>query len=149
MGINQTGEIARLSELTQPTVALVVNVQPVHLEKLGSLEAIRREKASIAQGLPTHGVLVLPTDVEVPEWQGKVIRFGGASEVRELKYSAHGESWHVTAQVGGKQVEFSLTPGAPHRLQNALAALASIHAAGLDETALARQLDKVGIMTGR
>src|SRR6195952_3424347 len=43
MGMNQTGEIARLSELTQPTVALVVNVQPVHLEKLGSLEAIRRE----------------------------------------------------------------------------------------------------------
>ena len=52
MGMNQTGEIARLSELTQPTVALVVNVQPVHLEKLGSLEAIRREKVSIAQGLP-------------------------------------------------------------------------------------------------
>ena len=51
MGMNQTGEIARLSELTQPTVALVVNVQPVHLEKLGSLEAIRREKVSIAQGL--------------------------------------------------------------------------------------------------
>ncbi len=52
MGMNQIGEIARLSELTQPTVALVVNVQPVHLEKLGSLEAIRREKVSIAQGLP-------------------------------------------------------------------------------------------------
>ena len=51
MGMNQTGEIARLSELTKPTVALVVNVQPVHLEKLGSLEAIRREKVSIALGL--------------------------------------------------------------------------------------------------
>ena len=61
MGMNQTGEIARLSELAQPTVALVVNVQPVHLEKLGSLEAIRREKVSIAQGLPKDGVLVLPT----------------------------------------------------------------------------------------
>ena len=64
MGMNQTGEIARLSELTKPTVALVVNVQPVHLEKLGSLEAIRREKVSIALGLPKDGVLVLPTDVE-------------------------------------------------------------------------------------
>ncbi len=149
MGMNQTGEIARLSELTQPTVALVVNVQPVHLEKLGSLEAIRREKASIAQGLPKGGVLVLPTDVEAPEWLGKLIRFGGASEVRELKHAAHGESWDVIAEVGGNEVEFSLTPGAPHRLQNALAALASIHAAGLDAAALAKQLDKVGIMTGR
>jgi UDP-N-acetylmuramoyl-tripeptide--D-alanyl-D-alanine ligase len=149
MGMNQTGEIARLSELTQPTVALVVNVQPVHLEKLGSLEAIRREKVSIALGLPRHGVLVLPTDVEAPEWSGRSVRFGGASEVRELKHAADGESWDVAVQVGTKQVEFSLTPGAPHRLQNALAALASIHAAGLDAAALAKHLGKVGIMTGR
>jgi UDP-N-acetylmuramoyl-tripeptide--D-alanyl-D-alanine ligase len=149
MGMNQTGEIARLSELTKPTVALVVNVQPVHLEKLGSLEAIRREKVSIAQGLPKEGMLVLPADVTAPEWNGRIIRFGDASEVRELKHVAHGESWDVTAQVSDKQIEFALTPGAPHRLQNALAALASIHAAALDETALAKQLGQVGIMTGR
>lgn len=149
MGMNQTGEISRLSELTQPTVALVVNVQPVHLEKLGSLEAIRREKVTIAQGLPKNGVLVLPTDVEAPEWNGKLVRFGAGAEVRELNHAAHGESWSVSAEVGGKQIAFDLTPGAPHRLQNALAALASIHAAHLDEAALAQQLDKVGIMTGR
>jgi UDP-N-acetylmuramoyl-tripeptide--D-alanyl-D-alanine ligase len=149
MGMNQTGEIARLSALTQPTVALVVNVQPVHLEKLGSLEAIRREKMSIAQGLPKDGVLVLPVDVEAPEWKGKIVRFGEASEVRELKHSAAGESWNVVAQVRGKQIEFGLTPGAPHRLQNALAALASAHAAGLDETLLAKELGHVGIMSGR
>src|SRR5216683_2739678 len=154
MGMNQTGEIARLRELTRPTVALVVNVQPLHLEKLGSLEAIRREKASIAQGLPKQGlpkqgVLVLPGDVEAPEWNGRIVRFGDASEVRALKHSAQGESWNVVAQVDGKQIEFGLTPGAPHRLQNALASLASIHAAGLDETLLANELGKVGIMSGR
>ena len=104
MGMNQTGEIARLSELTQPTVALVVNVQPVHLEKLGSLEAIRREKVSIAQGLPKDGVLVLPTDVEAPEWNGKVVRFGEASEVREVQHAPHGESWDVTA-AGRRQAD--------------------------------------------
>jgi UDP-N-acetylmuramoyl-tripeptide--D-alanyl-D-alanine ligase len=149
MGMNQTGEIARLSELTKPTVALVVNVQPVHLEKLGSLEAIRREKVSIALGVPKDGVLVLPTDVQAPEWSGKVVRFGDASEVRALNHTARGESWDVTVQVDGEQVSFSLTPGAPHRLQNALAALASIHAAGLDPTSLAKELNHVGIMTGR
>ena len=69
--------------------------------------------------------------------------------MRELKHSAHGESWDVAAEVGGRQVEFSLTPGAPHRVQNALAALAAVHAAGLDETALANQLAQVGIMSGR
>ncbi|MGY8665434.1 UDP-N-acetylmuramoyl-tripeptide--D-alanyl-D-alanine ligase [Bradyrhizobium sp. UFLA05-109] len=149
MGMNQTGEIARLSELTRPTVALVVNVQPVHLEKLGSLEAIRREKLSIALGLPNDGVLVLPADIAAPEWRGKVIRFGDGTEVRELGHTPQGESWQVRAQVGGKEIDFSLTPGAPHRVHNALAALASIHAAHLDAAALASRLDGVGIMTGR
>ena len=149
MGMNQPGEIARLSELTRPTVALVVNVQPVHLEKLGSMEAIRREKMSVAQGLPPNGTLVLPAGIDAPEWNGKTIRFGEGTDVRELKHSAHGESWQVTARIGSRQVEFSLTPGAPHRVDNALAALASIHAAGLDEAALANKLDSVGIMTGR
>jgi UDP-N-acetylmuramoyl-tripeptide--D-alanyl-D-alanine ligase len=149
MGMNQTGEIARLSELTRPTVALVVNVQPVHLEKLGSLEAIRREKVSIVQGLPRDGVLVLPAEIAAPEWSGKVVRFGDGAEVRELKHVPHGESWQITAEVGHQQIEFSLTPGAPHRVHNALAALASVHAAGLDAAALAAKLDRVGIMTGR
>src|SRR5262245_42050802 len=145
MGMNQVGEISRLSELAWPTVALVVNVQPVHLEKLGSLEAIRREKISIAQGLPRDGVLVLPTDVNAPEWNGKINRFGGTSEVHEVKHTARGESWDVTADVNGKQISFALTPGAPHRLHNALAALASIYAAGLDPAALGPGVGDVGI----
>jgi UDP-N-acetylmuramoyl-tripeptide--D-alanyl-D-alanine ligase len=130
-------------------VAMVVNVQPVHLEKLGSLEAIRQEKISIARGLPEDGVLVLPAGIEAPEWNGKVVRFGDAAEVSELKHTARGESWQVSAQVCGNPLEFTLTPGAPHRLQNALAALASVHAAGLDERMLAGKLGDVGIMSGR
>jgi UDP-N-acetylmuramoyl-tripeptide--D-alanyl-D-alanine ligase len=149
LGMNQTGEIARLSELTRPTVALVVNVQPVHLEKLGSLEAIRHEKVSIALGLPKDGVLVLPADLAAPEWSGKAVRFGDGTEVRELKHTPQGDSWQVNAQVGDKEIDFSLTPGAPHRVHNALAALASIHAAHFDAAALAAKLDGVGIMNGR
>jgi UDP-N-acetylmuramoyl-tripeptide--D-alanyl-D-alanine ligase len=149
MGMNQAGEILRLSKLAQPTVAMVVNVEPVHLEKLGSLEAIRQEKISIARGLPEDGVLVLPAAIDAPEWNGKVLRFGDESEVRELKHTAIGDSWHVSAQLCGKQLEFALTPGAPHRLQNALAGLASVHAAGLDARRLAEKLGDVGIMSGR
>jgi UDP-N-acetylmuramoyl-tripeptide--D-alanyl-D-alanine ligase len=149
MGMNQRGEIARLAELTRPTVALVVNVQPVHLEKLGSLEAIRREKVSIALGLPGDGVLVLPAGLKASEWKGKVVRFGERAEVHEIAHAPHGESWQVAAMIGRKQIAFSLTPGAPHRVHNALAALASIHAARLDAATLAIKLDRVGIMTGR
>ncbi len=140
MGMNQTGEIARLSELTRPTVALVVNVQPVHLEKLGSLEAIRREKVSIAQGLPKDGVLVLPAGCRGAgmERQNRPLRrrVRGAG-VETCRRKARAGTW--SRRSAAEQIEFGLTPGAPHRLQNALAALASIHAAGLDETLLAQR----------
>jgi UDP-N-acetylmuramoyl-tripeptide--D-alanyl-D-alanine ligase len=149
MGMSEAGEIWRLSELTQPRVAMVVNVKPVHLEKLGSLEAIRREKLSIARGLPKHGTLVLPEGLEAGNWNGAIVRFGEKAEVHELDHQARGESWDVRAEVRGKAVRFSLTPGAPHRVQNALAALAAIDAAGLDATKLAAELGHVGIMTGR
>jgi UDP-N-acetylmuramoyl-tripeptide--D-alanyl-D-alanine ligase len=149
MGMNQTGEIARLTELAQPTVALVVNVRPVHLEKLGSLEAIRKEKVSIAQGLPANGTLVLPEELSASEWAGRVLRFGEGAEVHEIGHHARGESWDVSVDVCGRRIDFALTPGAPHRVQNALAALAAVQAAGLDPALLAGELDQVGIMTGR
>jgi UDP-N-acetylmuramoyl-tripeptide--D-alanyl-D-alanine ligase len=149
MGMSEAGEIWRLSELTQPSVAMVLNVRPVHLEKLGSLEAIRQEKVSIARGLLKHGTLVLPEGLEAGDWNGTIVRFGETAEVRELGHQARGESWDVRAEVRGKEVQFSLTPGAPHRVQNALAALAAIDAAGLDAAKLAAELGHVGIMTGR
>jgi UDP-N-acetylmuramoyl-tripeptide--D-alanyl-D-alanine ligase len=149
MGMSEAGEIWRLSDLTQPSVAIVVNVKPVHLEKLGSLEAIRQEKVSIARGLPKHGTLVLPEGLDAGDWNGTIVRFGETAEVRELSHQAQGESWEVRAEVRGREVQFSLTPGAPHRVQNALAALAAIDAAGLDATKLAAELGHVGIMTGR
>lgn len=58
-------------------------------------------------------------------------------------------SWQVVAMIGKKEIAFSLTPGAPHRVQNALAALAAARAAHLDAATLAIKLDRVGIMTGR
>jgi UDP-N-acetylmuramoyl-tripeptide--D-alanyl-D-alanine ligase len=69
--------------------------------------------------------------------------------VRELNHLARGESWDVTVAIGDTRIELSLTPGAPHRVQNALAALAAVDATGLDVAALAEKLGQVGIMSGR
>ncbi|PIZ30522.1 MAG: UDP-N-acetylmuramoylalanyl-D-glutamyl-2, 6-diaminopimelate--D-alanyl-D-alanine ligase, partial [Alphaproteobacteria bacterium CG_4_10_14_0_8_um_filter_53_9] len=67
MGMNQVGEMARLSALVRPHVAVVVNVLPVHLEHIGSLEGIRQEKLSIAAGLVEEGLLVLPEGLSAQE----------------------------------------------------------------------------------
>jgi UDP-N-acetylmuramoyl-tripeptide--D-alanyl-D-alanine ligase len=109
-------------------------------------------------------VLVLPMDVDAPEWIGHTIKFGeassaassrrrpgstSASDVWAKNHMEKQGTWKVQAQIGAGECSFSLTPGAPHRLHNALAALAAIHAAGLDVQALAKKFNKVGIMTGR
>jgi len=152
MGMNQPGEIARLSTLARPHVALVVNVHPVHLEHLGSLDAIRREKLSIAEGLEEGGTLVIPHDLALngTPWSGTILRFGGDADVHATGYAAQPDgSWHVTALAEGRQVEMILKDGAPHRLHNAVAALAAAYAAGANLKKAAAGLEKAGTMAGR
>lgn len=62
MGMYAPGEIARLVEIAGPAVGVVTNVGFVHLERLGSIEAIARAKAELPQGLPQGGALVLNGD---------------------------------------------------------------------------------------
>ena len=99
MGMNQSGEIARLSETdeNQP-VALVVNVQPVHLEKLGSLEAIRRENLSIAQGLPRTACGVADRCSSRRNGTAKSSASMRA-EVRELKHAPPARPWVPQTQL--------------------------------------------------
>ena len=152
MGMNRPGEIARLSQLTQPDVALVVNVRPVHLEALGSLEAIRQEKLSIRRGLASNGVLVVPTDLSLAgldRMPSTVVRFGNGGEIKANDWHAHGDDWHVSADVDGEDVDMMIQQGAPHRLQNALAALACCWAVGADARTCAQRAGLVSTMPGR
>lgn len=64
MGMYARGEIARLCELARPVVGVVTIVSPVHLERLGSLEAIADAKAELPAALPPDGVAVLNYDDE-------------------------------------------------------------------------------------
>jgi len=62
MGMNQAGEISRLTKMTQPTVALVNNAAAAHLEGLGSIEAVANAKGEIFSGLSADGVAVINHD---------------------------------------------------------------------------------------
>jgi len=82
MGMYARGEIARLVEMARPSVGVVTNVGPVHLERLGTIENIAAAKAELPQGLPADGVAVLNGDDQrVSAMAGltparKVIRYG-------------------------------------------------------------------------
>ena len=62
MGMNHAGEIAPLTRMARPHVALVTTIAPVHIEHLGSIEAIADAKAEIFLGLEPHGTAVLNRD---------------------------------------------------------------------------------------
>ena len=62
MGMYTTGEIAHLCRLARPRYGVVTNVGPVHLERLGSVEAIAAAKSELVQALPADGVAILNGD---------------------------------------------------------------------------------------
>ena len=61
------GQIAELCEIAEPDVAAITNVGPVHLELLGTVEAIAEAKAEILAGLGDDGRAVVPADAEALE----------------------------------------------------------------------------------
>src|SRR5690606_15636071 len=62
MGMNAPDEIRPLSQMVRPHVAVITSVAPVHLEGLGSIEAIARAKAEIFEGLEPGGTAVINAD---------------------------------------------------------------------------------------
>jgi UDP-N-acetylmuramoyl-tripeptide--D-alanyl-D-alanine ligase len=64
LGANHPGEIAYLTKISQPDVAVVTNAHPAHLEGFGDLATIIHEKLSIAEGLSDKGVFIVNGDIE-------------------------------------------------------------------------------------
>ena len=58
------GEIAPLSRLARPHVALITTIAPAHLEAFSGLDGIAREKLSIIEGLEADGIAILPRDLD-------------------------------------------------------------------------------------
>lgn len=88
MGTNHPGEIAMLCRVARPTGGIITNVGASHLEGLGSLEGVAREKGDLAASLPRDGFLVLNADCRfTPEIRGR-------SAARVLTFSIEGEDGH-------------------------------------------------------
>ncbi|MCX8050243.1 MAG: Mur ligase family protein, partial [Methylohalobius sp.] len=70
MGANHHGEIAYMSEIARPEVALITSIGRAHLEGFGSLDGVARAKGEIARGLPRDGLFVVPADSPyIPLWR--------------------------------------------------------------------------------
>jgi UDP-N-acetylmuramoyl-tripeptide--D-alanyl-D-alanine ligase len=62
LGTNSPGEIARLAQICSPDIGVITNIGPAHLEGLGSLDGVMREKGQLIDHLKTGGRAVLNAD---------------------------------------------------------------------------------------
>jgi UDP-N-acetylmuramyl pentapeptide synthase len=119
MAMRGAGQIAELARIAEPDVGLVTNVGPVHLEQLGSLDAIAAEKMALVAALPAGGTAVVPAgDPRVaahlrPDLQ--TVTFGPGGDVTD-------------ADLAGLDLELT----SAHMRLNAQAALAAARALGIE-----------------
>jgi len=148
MGTNRRGEIARLTEIASPTVGLVTNVGPAHLEGLQSLETIREEKGDLYRVMDGRGTAVINLDDPLlapwaAQWKGRKITFGidADADVTASRIAHEAERGTVfTLLAEGVSREILLPVLGFHNVSNALAAAAAALGAGLGFDAICQGL---------
>ena len=148
MGMYVGGEIADLARIARPQLGVVTAVQPVHLSRIGTIEAIEQAKGELVEALPASGTAILNADDE------RVARMAARTAARVLTYG-FGPAAEVTAEAiqsaGPDGMRFTLRTAAGrqpvalpglgrHAVHNALAAAAVGSVAGLELDEIARGL---------
>ena len=132
IGTNHPGEIAPLSELVRPSVAIVLNVHPAHAEFFAHANALRKEKLSIHKGLGARGCLVVDESVVLDGLPAglRVLRFGSGShcDVRLLALRDGEARYHFD----GRTLTAHVPGGGPHRARLIGAVLCVCLALGRD-----------------
>ncbi|OBS09077.1 UDP-N-acetylmuramoyl-tripeptide--D-alanyl-D-alanine ligase [Acidihalobacter prosperus] len=152
MGANHAGEIAALTAMVRPQVALVNNAGPAHLEGFGDLAGVARAKGEIYGGLPADGVAVVNADdAFAGDWlalnrERRVLRFG-----LEQPAEIRGEyrQGHLRVDTPGGAFELQLPLPGRHNAMNALAATAAALGAGVGLDAVRAGLTAVRPVAGR
>lgn len=161
MGMNHAGEIAALTRIVRPHVAVVTAIAPAHIEQLGSLEAIANAKGEIFAGLESGGTAIIPSDsaycarlADHARAAGARIVTFGLNEGADVRGSdivaASGGGSHVTAIMGdGRQVNFVVAQDGTHWVSNALAVIAAVDALGADIVQAGLALAELPGLAGR
>ena len=143
MGMNHAGEIEPLTRLVRPHVAIITTIEPVHLEFLGSLEAIADAKAEIFAGIEPGGAAVLNRDngqfarlekAAKAAGVANVVSFGehAKSDARLIKCALQADGSTVQAHILGADVTYKVGAPGRHLVSNSLAVLAAAKLAGAD-----------------
>ena len=157
MGAGKPGDIAYLAAIARPQVALVSNIAPAHLERLGSIDGVAGTKGALYEALPADGVAVINADDAYAGFFAglagtrRVLRFGLGSAVEvgaaELALAVDGSRFRLMTPAGAAGVRLPL-PGR-HNVHNALAAAAAAIALDMPLADIVAGLETAGAVPGR
>jgi UDP-N-acetylmuramoyl-tripeptide--D-alanyl-D-alanine ligase len=160
LGMNHAGEIAALSRLARPDVALITTVEPAHLGFFPSVAAIADAKAEIFLGMAPSGAAILNRDNEWYERLAAAARtaglrrifgFGGdaGATIRLVDCHLHATASAVTAAIDGQLVDYCIATPGRHWVMNSLGVLGAVHALGGDVVAAAAAFATMAPLAGR
>ena len=156
MGANHAGEIAYLTRLTKPDVALLNNAGPAHLEGFGSLQGVADAKAEIFSGLKEGGVAIINLDDDFSDYWTSLCGdhkkiFFGLDEAADVSATVSIENYSGAFQLNttAGNIDIKLKVLGLHNLKNALAASAVAIAMNVDVKSIAAGLGKFKGVNGR
>jgi UDP-N-acetylmuramoyl-tripeptide--D-alanyl-D-alanine ligase len=145
MGANHPGEIAYLTEIARPDIAVITNAGRAHLEGFGDLEGVARAKGEIARGLPAGGTFIVPsdspwTDLWLELAAGRRVLTCGPDTSAEVRVDVDGLTgiWDeqgfrtgFKVRLGDEDLSLELGLAGMHNVRNALVAVAVASVLGI------------------
>ena len=159
MGMNHAGELAALTRLVRPHVALVTAIAPAHSAFFSGEEAIADAKGEIFTGLEPGGTAIIPFDsphrdrliAAAQPHAADILTFGRGqgADVRAVEALPVKRGTLVSATLPGAELTFTLALAGEHWVSNALAVLAAVAAVGGDLAAAGLALGEMAGLAGR
>lgn len=146
-GINRNGEMDHLARAASPNVAVITTIGPVHLEGLGSIENVAKEKFKLVQAIYPGGTAVVPAanpylQPLLRESSCAVVTFGlekGDFRAENIRYGVE-TKFEIKAPSGRQEIRLQV-PG-QHNIANVLAAAAACSEVGLGLSDVSRTLSR-------
>lgn len=159
MGANHPGEIFWLSEITRPTVAVITQCAPAHLEGFGTIAGVARAKAEIFSGLDKNGIAIINADDDFADlWRASTKTFRSISfgleqdadiTARSITPSTTGDGTDFVLRTPAGEIEVSLKLLGRHNVMNALAASACAMGLNIDPDFIRKGLQNIKPVKGR
>lgn len=157
MGANHSGEIAGLTRMAQPQVALITQCAPAHLEGFNSIEGVAQAKGEIFQGLREDGTAVINQDDHYADYwrslnpQRNILSFGVQQGADVFAQNLRMDSLHTRFDLHSPDghIDIQLALLGQHNVMNALAAAACALACGCQLSAIQAGLQAMQPVKGR